>query len=82
MPRLKKKWLQPAAPVTKSAVPEVKINPEYLNIEQAASYFGVTTWTIRRLISSGKLRAKQFGKRFIIKRSDIDALWAQAKVAA
>ncbi len=61
--------------------PETKIAPAFLNIEQAAQYFGVTTWTIRRLISSKELAAKQFGKRFIIKRSDIDALWDKAEAA-
>ena len=81
MPRTKNKWLQPAPAEKLPVSSETKITPAFLNIEQAASYFGVTTWTIRRLISSKKLAAKQFGKRFIIKRNDIDALWDKAEAA-
>jgi len=75
MPRLKKKWLQPALTEKLTVVHETKITPAFLNIEQAAQYFGVTTWTIRRLITTGKLLSKLFGKRLLIKRTDIDALW-------
>jgi excisionase family DNA binding protein len=75
MPRLKKKWLQSALTEKITVVPETKITPAFLNIEQAAQYFGVTTWTIRRLITTGNLRSKLFGKRLLIKRTDIDALW-------
>jgi len=34
-----------------------------------SDYFGLTTWTVRRLVSTGKLAAKQIGKRFTIKRN-------------
>jgi excisionase family DNA binding protein len=48
------------------------ITPAFLNIQQAASYFGVTTWTIRRLIENKELACAKIGKRFIIKREDLD----------
>ncbi len=80
MPRLKKKWMQPVVEATTPA--PVAIAPAFLNIEQAATYFGVTTWTIRRLVSTGKLAAKQIGKRFTIKRTDLDRLWESEKAVA
>jgi len=78
MPRLKKKWLQAAVEIP--APTPISITPSFLNIEQAATYFGVTTWAVRRLISAGKLRSKLFGKRLLIKRTDIDALWESEAV--
>ena len=66
--------LAPLAKAPTPAVP-VSITPAFLNIEQAAAYFGSTSWSIRRLIKTGKLRSKLFGKRLLIKRADVDALW-------
>jgi excisionase family DNA binding protein len=76
---IKKKWMQPVVEAA-VPVPSISITPAFLNVEQAAGYFGVTTWTIRRLISTGKLVAKQIGKRFIVKRSDLDVLWENEAV--
>jgi excisionase family DNA binding protein len=82
MPRLKKKWLQPAIPAVKTpAVLETKISPEYLDVRQAALYMSVTVWTIRRLIADKKIVAKQVGKRFLVKRTDLDMFWQQAEAA-
>jgi excisionase family DNA binding protein len=76
MPRLKKKWIQPT-PITEklTAVPETNITPTFLNIEQASAYLGVTTWTIRRLIENKELACAKIGKRFIVKREDLDMVW-------
>jgi excisionase family DNA binding protein len=41
----------------------------------AGKYLGVTEWTIRRLIKTGKLVSKKIGRRLIVKRADLDALW-------
>lgn len=82
MPRLKKKYQQSAreqAVRESPASASISIAPAFLSVEQAATYFAVTTWTIRRLISTGKLTAKQIGKRFIIRRADLDALWVNEK---
>lgn len=75
MPRLKKKWMQPVVKTAPTPAVPVSIVPGFLNVKQASDYFGVTTWSVRRLISTGKLRSKLFGKRLLIKRADIDALW-------
>ena len=75
MPRLKRKWMEPVVKTAPTPAVPVSITPAFLNIEQAAGYFGVTTWSVRRLISKGKLRSKLFGKRLLIKRTDIHALW-------
>ena len=80
MPRQKKKWMQPTAVVPPS-VPASRINPEYLDIRQAAIYMSVTVWTIRRLLKSKKIQAKKIGKRFTVKRTDLDAYWQQAEAA-
>jgi len=83
MPRLKKKWIQPTSITEKlPAVSETKIVPAFLNIEQAALYFGVTTWTIRRLIDNKELACAKIGKRFIVKREDLDNIWEKKAEAA
>ena len=76
MPRLKKKWIQPT-PITEKlpAVHEENITPAFLNIQQAALYLGVTTWTIRRLIDNKELSCAKIGNRFIVKREDLDMVW-------
>ena len=82
MPPLKKKWRQPVE-ISAPSVPAVPFTPPtFLSVEQAATDFGVTTWTIRRLISAGRLKAKRFGKRFTIKRADLHALWESEKEVA
>jgi len=83
MPRLKKKWIQPT-PITEKlpAVPEKNITPACLNIQQAALYLGVTTWTIRRLIDNKELSCAKIGKRFIVKREDLDNIWEKKAEAA
>ena len=77
MPRLKNKWLkkekEPIAAIPVSVV--APITPQYLSIEQASAYLGVTTWTIRRLIDNKELSCAKIGKRFIVKREDLDNIW-------
>jgi excisionase family DNA binding protein len=75
MPRLKKKWTQSANIVLPPPIP-VFVPPAFLSVEhEAGMYLGVTEWTIRRLIKTGKLAAKKIGRRLIVKRADLDALW-------
>ena len=77
MPRLKNKWLekekQLVATIPVSVV--APITPQYLNIEQASAYLSVTTWTIRRLIDNKELSCAKIGKRFIVKREELDKIW-------
>jgi excisionase family DNA binding protein len=57
------------------------VSPEYLNVEQAAVYLGSTVWTIRGLIETRKIQAKKIGRRFIVRRVDLDSCWQQAEAA-
>ena len=84
MPRLKNKWLEKEKePVVAVPVPVVApITPQYLNIEQASAYLSVTTWTIRRLIDNKELSCAKIGKRFIVKREDLDNIWEKKAEAA
>ena len=84
MPRLKNKWLEKEKePVAAVPVPIVApITPQYLNIEQASFYLSVTTWTIRRLIDNKELSCAKIGKRFIVKREDLDNIWEKKAEAA
>jgi len=84
MPRLKKKWMEKQnESVTAIPAPVVApITPQYLNIEQASAYLSVTTWTIRRLIDNKELSCAKIGKRFIVKREDLDNIWEKKAEAA
>jgi|HubBroStandDraft_6_1064221.scaffolds.fasta_scaffold345137_2 excisionase family DNA binding protein len=74
MPRLKKKYTQPAEIVP--IIASVSVAPVFLSVEhEAGNYLGVTEWTIRRLIKTKNLVAKKIGRRLIVKRADLDALW-------
>lgn len=39
--------------------------PEWLSLQQAAAFYGVSVDTLRRRIAAGKLRASRFGVRLI-----------------
>jgi excisionase family DNA binding protein len=79
MPRRKNKWLEkekvPAPAMSAASVIREIIAPRYLNVQQAATYVGVTVWTMRGLITSGELKAAKLGKRFTVDKSQIDELW-------
>jgi excisionase family DNA binding protein len=81
MPRLKKKYTQP--PEIVPVIAPVSVIPIFLSVEhEAGKYLGVTEWTIRRLIKTKKLVAKRIGRRLIVKRADLDALWESEPVFA
>ena len=45
----------------------------WYSIKEAADYIGVTTYTVRRMIDRGELKARRFSKRVIrIKAYDLD----------
>ena len=72
--------MQPAVKAVPTATP-APIMPAFLSVEhEAGAYLGVTEWTIRRLIKTGKLVAKKVGRRLIVKRADLDALWESEPV--
>ena len=84
MPRFKKKWMEKQnEPVAAIPTPILApITPQYLNIEQASAYLSVTTWTIRRLIDNNELSCAKIGKRFIVKKEDLDNIWEKKAEAA
>jgi excisionase family DNA binding protein len=51
-------------------VPERK----YISLDEAAEFLGVSSKTIRRLVSSGDLRAYRAGKRLVrLRSSDVES---------
>lgn len=48
---------------------------EFLTIKEACNLLGASRWTIYRLIENDKLNSAKLGRKTIIKRSDIDALF-------
>jgi excisionase family DNA binding protein len=84
MPRRKQKYVdqeRQALVMPKPAAIAPGVSPEYLNVEQAAVYLGSTVWTIRGLIETRKIQAKKIGRRFIVRRVDLDSCWQQAEAA-
>jgi excisionase family DNA binding protein len=78
MPRLKKKWTTPPVVIPEAAPVPCK---DFMNLKEAATYLGVTLWTIRGLINKKLLVAKLIGKYFVVRRVDLDAVWEQTEAA-
>lgn len=51
-----------------------KIEKEYFSIAELATYSGISTHTLRRMIKDGVLKAVIIGKSVRVKRSDFDAI--------
>ena len=49
---------------------------EYLNISDVCTLVGVSRWTIWRCIQQGDIHAVKLGRRVIIRRADIESLFA------
>ena len=52
-------------------------NPEYMTVEQAAAYLGVTPGAIRRLLRQhglGEFLRASISKQLLIRREDLDAM--------
>ncbi|MCL3781175.1 DNA-binding protein [Prolixibacteraceae bacterium JC049] len=49
---------------------------DYLSIKEAFTLLGISERTFYRLMKSGKIKATKLGNRTIIKRSEIDKLFA------
>jgi len=50
-------------------------NNDYLSVTDASSLIGVSRWTIQRMIQKGRLKAVPFGRKRIIARWQIEALF-------
>lgn len=56
--------------------PAISLNSkDFLSITDASQLIGVSRWTIQRMIKRGELKAVQFGRKHIIKRSQIENLF-------
>lgn len=50
----------------------------YFSIKEVAEIYGVSTKTVRRYISAGKLRAEKFGATWKISKSALDDFVAES----
>jgi len=94
MPRLKKKYPVTAVPgpvpVVPTTAPSVESAPckDFMNLEEAAAFFGVSYWTIYALVNPRKsktgksplplIKAKRIGKYDIVRRADLVKYWEAA----
>ena len=59
------------------AAPIVELQAkDYLSVSDASALLGVSRWTLSRAINEGRLKAVRFGKRIVIKRTEIDRLFS------
>lgn len=49
---------------------------DFLSVSDASELLGVSRWTLSRAITDGRLNAVRFGKRIVIKRTEIDRLFS------
>lgn len=49
---------------------------DFLSVSDASELLGVSRWTLSRAINDGRLSAVRFGKRIVIKRTEIDRLFS------
>ncbi len=49
---------------------------DFLSVSDATALLGVSRWTLSRAINDGRLQAVRFGKRIVIKRSEIDRMFS------
>ena len=47
----------------------------FLSISDASQLIGVSRWTIQRMVKKGQLKAVPFGRKHIIKRTQIEKLF-------
>jgi excisionase family DNA binding protein len=68
------------APVTIPVVTPASPTPckDFMNLKEAAAYFGVSVWSIRGLIAKGFIKAKRIGKYDVVRRVDLTEYWQKA----
>lgn len=49
---------------------------DFLSVSDASELLGVSRWTLSRAINDGRLNAVRFGKRIVIRRTEIDRLFS------
>ncbi len=59
------------------SVPIARIQAkEFLSVSDAAKLLGVSRWTVGRAIKQSRLKVVKLGKRVVIKRSEIERMFA------
>ena len=59
---------------------KISVQPTLLTVQEAAVYLGAASeWAVRRLIYAGKLSYVKIGKRFNVRKVDLDA-WIDQNV--
>lgn len=54
--------------------------PQFLTVQQAASYWQCSPWTVYQAIHSGELKYRRLGKLIYIPREEFSAAKAEARV--
>jgi excisionase family DNA binding protein len=49
---------------------------DFLSVSDASELLGLSRWTLSRAINDGRLNIVRFGKRIVIKRTEIDRLFS------
>jgi len=71
--------MTPPAPIAVAVVPPAPCK-DFMNLKEAAAYYGVSVWSVRGLIAKGFIKAKRIGKYDVVRRADLAEYWE--KVAA
>lgn len=50
------------------------------SVEQAAGLLGISRWTVRSYVKTGKLRAVRLGRRVLVEQAELERLIADGKV--
>jgi excisionase family DNA binding protein len=66
-----------APPATVSVVSPAPCK-DFMNLKEAAAYFGVSVWSIRGLIAKGFIGAKRMRKYDIVRREELSEYWERA----
>lgn len=58
-----------------ATTPTLLNSKDFLSITEASQLIGVSRWTIQRMVKRGQLKSVQFGRKHIVKRSQIENLF-------
>jgi len=58
------------------------MTPLTISVRDAASLLGLTHWTLRKYIRTGKIHTVRIGRRVLIEPSELERLIAQGRTAS
>jgi excisionase family DNA binding protein len=61
---------------------ETAVEPRLLNVQAAAAYLSISTWTVRQLGWHKKIPMVRFGRSVAFDKKDLDAYIQKAKLGA